>query len=897
MKTAEIKRRFLAHFEALGHTVEPSAPLPFDDPNLLFVNAGMVQFVPYLSGQQTPPYKRATTVQKCIRTLDIEEVGKTSRHGTFFQMNGNFSFGDYFKAGAIEYAWKLLTNSIEDGGLGLDPNRLWATTFANDDPSLPNDDEATELWQRYLPAERIQRRGVIDNFWSMGIPGPCGPCSEIFYDRGPQYGPDGGPIVDEDRFVEIWNLVFMQYEGDRGHKEPGFQVLGELPNKNIDTGMGLERVASILQGVDNLYEIDEVYPVIDRASALSRRTYGWNKDDNVHFRVVADHVRSALMLMGDGVTPGNEGRGYVLRRLLRRAVRSMRLLGVEGPTMPELLPVSMRVMKASYPELEGDFDRISKIAYAEEDAFAQTLSKGTQIFDIAVANAKETGRTRLGGDEAFQLHDTYGFPIDLTLEMAEEHGLQVDEEGFRALMAEQRRRAKADAAAKKGQHADTAVYRAALDRYGETDWVAYDQLRSESRVELLIGETGETPELTEGHVGEVVLNRTPFYAESGGQSADGGTIVWDGGRAEVIDVQRPISGLVAHQIRVLEGSLRPSATVEAAVDEQWRLGACQAHSATHIIHAALRQHLGPTALQRGSYNRPGFLRLDFGWNSSLSDEELHDLEATANDALRQDIPVTASTMPLPQAKEMGALALFGERYPDIVRVVEIDGPWSRELCGGTHVESTAQIGTMVLTSEGSVSAGSRRVEMVTGREGFGYLARERDLVHQLSDMLKTPRENLTGRVQDMLDRLRAAEKELERLNAERLLSAAPELAAQAKDLAGVAYVGHRAADGASAGDVRKLALDVRGRLGNERPAVVALVGSANGKPSCVVAVNDRGRERGLSANDLVKVAAGILGGSGGGKPDVAQGGGADPARAESALSAVEESVARLATGS
>ncbi|UYM04824.1 alanine--tRNA ligase [Solicola gregarius] len=894
MKTAEIKRRFLEHFEKLGHTVVPSAPLPFDDPNLLFINAGMVQFVPYLSGQQTPPWERAVSVQKCIRTLDIEEVGKTSRHVTFFQMNGNFSFGDYFKAGAIEYAWSLLTGPIEDGGLGLDPNRLWATTFENDDPNLPNDDEATELWRRYLPAERIQRRGIDDNFWSMSIAGPCGPCSEIFYDRGPQYGVDGGPIVDEDRFVEIWNLVFMQFDGDRGHKEPGFQVLGELPNKNIDTGMGLERVASILQGVDNLYEIDEVFPVIERAAELSRRTYGWHHEDNVRFRIVADHVRSALMLMGDGVTPGNEGRGYVLRRLIRRAVRSMRLLGVDGPTMPELLPVSMNSMKGAYPELEADFARISKIAYAEEDAFAQTLVKGTEILDIAVSNAKQAGHTRLGGDEAFQLHDTYGFPIDLTLEMASEQGLSVDEDGFRTLMAEQRRRAKADAAAKKGQHADTTVYRGALERFGETEWLAYDQLRTESQVQLLIGDSGEVPEVGEGQVAEVVLSRTPFYAESGGQSADGGTITWDGGRAEVIDVQRPITGLVAHQVRVLEGALRSSSTIEATVDEQWRLGACQAHSATHIIHAALRQHLGPTALQRGSYNRPGFLRLDFGWNSSLNEEELHLLEATSNDALRQDLPVTASTMPLAAAKEMGALALFGERYPDLVRVVEIDGPWSRELCGGTHVESTSQIGTMVLTSEGSVSAGSRRVEMVTGREGFGYLARERDLVHQLSEMLKTPRDDLPGRVQDIVERLRAAEKELERLKVGRLLSSAPELAAAAKDVAGVAYVGHRAPDGASAGDVRKLVLDVRGRLGSERPAVVAVVGSANGKPSCVVAVNDRARELGFSANDLVKVAAGVLGGSGGGKDDIAQGGGVDASNADAALTALEQGVVQRA---
>ncbi|HWV26409.1 MAG TPA: alanine--tRNA ligase, partial [Aeromicrobium sp.] len=448
MKTAEIRQRFLTHFEKAGHTVVPSAPLLFDDPNLLFVNAGMVPFKPYFLGQETPPWKTATSVQKCVRTLDIEEVGKTTRHGTFFQMNGNFSFGDYFKAGAIEHAWTLVTGSVESGGLGFDPETVWVTV-------LESDEEARGLWREIagLPDERIQSRGLLDNYWHMGVAGPGGPCSEIYIDRGPEYGPDGGPVVDEDRFLEIWNLVFMQEEISDVVSKEQFKVVQPLPHPNIDTGMGLERVAYLLQGKQNMYEIDEVFPVIARAAELSGKTYGDDRVDDVRFRVVADHVRSGLMLMGDGVTPGNEARGYVLRRLLRRAVRSMRLLGFDDRALPELLPVSLEQMKASYPELEADFPRIEQIAYTEEDAFRQTLDKGTQIFESAAADVKQAGGSTLTGQQAFTLHDTYGFPIDLTLEMAEEQGLAVDADGFRSLMAEQRARAKADAKAKKGSHA------------------------------------------------------------------------------------------------------------------------------------------------------------------------------------------------------------------------------------------------------------------------------------------------------------------------------------------------------------------------------------------------------------------------------------------------------------
>lgn len=889
MDTAEIRRRFVAHFEANAHTVVPSASLLLDDPNLLFVNAGMVPFKPYFLGQETAPYDRAVSVQKCVRTLDIEEVGKTTRHGTFFQMCGNFSFGDYFKEGAIRFAWSLITGSVEEGGLGFDPELIWVTV-------LPSDDEARGLWKSIagLPDERIQERGLKDNYWSMGVPGPGGPCSEIYVDRGPEHGPDGGPNADEDRFLEIWNLVFMQESLSAVRAKDDFDVEGPLPAKNIDTGMGLERVAYLLQGKQNMYEIDEVFPVIERASELTGKAYGANAEDDVRFRVVADHVRSALMLIGDGVTPGNEARGYVLRRLLRRAVRSMRLLGYEDRSLPELLPVSMSRMKASYPELESDFERISRVAYAEEDAFRKTLQAGTQIFDQAAQQVKASGESRLTGDKAFALHDTYGFPIDLTLEMASEAGLSVDEEGFRSLMTEQRERAKADARAKKGQHADTGVYRGILDAHGPTEWLAYETLETESRPLALLSGGAPARSLAAGEVGELVLDRTPFYAESGGQAADAGTIEFDGGRLEVLDVQRPVRGLVVHQVRVVDGELDASgsAALHARVDPEWRLGARQAHSGTHVVHAALREVLGPTALQSGSYNRPGYLRLDFGWTTGLTPGQVHDIEQVSNHALRADLPVSWQYMTLPEAKDWGAIALFGETYDDTkVRVVEIGGPWSRELCGGTHVDHSSQIGTLVVTGESSVGSGNRRIEALTGVEGFAYLARERDVVHQLTGLLKTQPDDLVGRVSELVERLRAVEKEAEKARVAQLLAAGGQLAAGAQVVGGVHVVAHRA-DGASGGDVRTLAMDVRGRLPQGEPGVVVVIGAADGKVSVVAAVTDAGRERGLSANALVRAVGPLVGGKGGGKDDVAQGGGTDASRIEEAIALVTAEVAR-----
>jgi alanyl-tRNA synthetase len=894
MRSAEIRRRFLAHFEANGHTVVPSAPLPFDDPNLLFINAGMVQFVPYFIGQLEAPWQRATSVQKCIRTQDIEEVGKTTRHGTFFQMNGNFSFGDYFKERAIELAWELSTRSIADGGYGLDPERIWPTVYLDDD-------EAVAIWRDHIgvPSERIVRRGKADNTWDMGIPGPAGTCSELFYDRGPNYGPDGGPAVDEDRFMEYWNLVFMAYERGEatGPKKGDYAILGDLPHKNIDTGMGLERMATLLQGVDNLYEIDETRPILERAADLAGKKYGAHSGhaasdshpDDVRLRVIADHVRTALMLMGDGVTPSNEGRGYVLRRILRRAVRSMRLLGYGDPALPELLPVARDCMAPSYPELATDYDRIAMIGYAEEETFRRTLTAGTAIFDTAVAAVKSTGSQLLPGDQAFRLHDTYGFPVDLTLEMAAEQGLEVDTEAFRRLMTEQRERAKADAKANKSAHGNSPAFRELRER-GETVFTGYSELETHSTVRGIVRDGELARSAQPGQIVELVLDATPFYAESGGQIADEGTITSNGAVLQVLDVQKPVKGLIVHRVEVLDGEVETGAEAHAQVDPEWRRSARQAHSGTHVVHAALREVLGPTALQSGSYNKPGYLRLDFAWGSALSETTRRDLEEVANRALRADLPVSVQYMPLQRARDIGALALFGETYDTEVRVVEIGGAWSRELCGGTHVEHSSQVGALTVVGESSVGAGVRRVEAFVGLEALRYLATERALLNAVSDTLRVPNGDVPGRVAALVERLKTVEKELERTRIAAVLAGAGQLAAQARDVAGVQLVAQSQA-GLAGNDLRTLAADVRNRLDQARPGVVVLISDVEGTAHFVASVNAAGQQAGLSAGDLVRQFAPVLHARGGGKADLAQGAGGDPALIDEALQTVSRTLA------
>ena len=899
METAEIRRRWLAFFESKGHAVVPSSPLVYDDPNLLFVNAGMVPFKPYFLGQETPPWQRATSVQKCLRTGDIEEVGKTSRHGTFFQMTGNFSFGDYFKADAITFAWDLLTTSQDDGGYGLDKDRLWATVYHDDD-------EAADLWLTHseLPAERIVRRGMADNFWSMGVPGPCGPSSEIFYDRGPEYGAEGGPAVDEDRYMEIWNLVFMQNVRGEGHGKEDFPILGDLPAKSIDTGMGLERLATVLQGVDNLYEIDEVYPVLAKAAELTGKRYGANSahdaahshPDDVLLRVVADHIRSSLMLIGDGVTPGNEGRGYVLRRMLRRAVRSMRLLGYDQPCLPHLLPVSMGRMKASYPELESDFSRISQVAYAEEEAFRRTLDSGTTMLDSAVARAKSAGRTTMAGDEAFALHDTYGFPIDLTLEMAAEQGVQVDEDGFRRLMNEQRDRAKADARSKKSTHGDTSAYRAVADSLGrDVVFTGYDETVSEALVSGMLLDGASVGSAHGGQEIELVLDRTPFYAEGGGQLADAGRITLAGGAViEVRDVQSPIKGLVVHRATVVSGEVSTGEQAHAEVDLDRRRAISRAHTATHMVHKAIREALGDTATQAGSENAPGRFRFDFNASGAVPLTVLSDVEAKVNALLLEDLAVHAEVMTQDEARASGAMALFGEKYGDAVRVVSI-GDWARELCGGTHAQRSGQLGLVKLLGEASIGSGVRRVEALVGTDAYDFLAREHAVVGQLTEALKVRSEELPERIASILSKLKDAEREINTMRQQQVLAAASSLTSGARDIFGVSFVGHHAGVGVGADDLRSLVLDVRSRLGNDRPSVVAVASVAKDRPVVIIATNDAARQWGLKAGALVRLAAQALGGGGGGKDDVAQGGGTDSTKIGDALALVEHAVGERVT--
>ncbi|MFF6778035.1 alanine--tRNA ligase [Streptomyces sp. NPDC012637] len=885
MESAEIRRRWLSFFEERGHTVVPSASLIADDPTLLLVPAGMVPFKPYFLGEVKPPFTRASSVQKCVRTPDIEEVGKTTRHGTFFQMCGNFSFGDYFKEGAIKLAWELLTTSVEHGGYGLEPEKLWITVYQDDD-------EAEAIWRDVVgvPAERIQRLGKKDNFWSMGVPGPCGPCSEINYDRGPEFGVEGGPAVNDERYVEIWNLVFMQYERGQGIGKEDFEILGDLPSKNIDTGLGLERLAMILQGVQNMYETDTLKVVIDKATELTGVAYGKAHDSDVSLRVVADHMRTSVMLIGDGVTPGNEGRGYVLRRIMRRAVRNMRLLGATGPVVGELVDTVIRTMGEQYPELETDRKRIETVALAEEAAFLKALKGGTNILDTAVTETKAAGGTVLAGDKAFLLHDTWGFPIDLTLEMAAEQGLTVDEDGFRRLMKEQRERAKADAQAKKTGHADVTSYREIADSAGATEFTGYTNTEGETTVVGLLVNGVPSPAASEGDEVEVVLDRTPFYAEGGGQLADHGRIrLHSGAVIEIRDVQQPVPGVSVHKGSVQVGEVTVGATAYAAIDVRRRRAIARAHSATHLTHQALRDALGPTAAQAGSENSPGRFRFDFGSPNAVPGAVLTDVEQKINEVLSRELDVHAEVMPIDEAKRQGAIAEFGEKYGEKVRVVTI-GDFSKELCGGTHVHNTAQLGLVKLLGESSIGSGVRRIEALVGVDAYNFLAREHTVVAQLQELVKGRPEELPEKISTMLGKLKDAEKEIEKFRAEKVLQAAAGLVDSARDIRGVALVTGQVPDGTGADDLRKLVLDVRGRIPSDRPAVVALFTTANGKPLTVIATNEAARERGLKAGELVRTAAKTLGGGGGGKPDVAQGGGQNPQAVGEAMEAVERQV-------
>ena len=888
MESAEIRARWLRFFESdnrqgLTHTVVPSASLIADDPNLLLVNAGMVPFKPYFLGEVTPPFKRATSVQKCVRTLDIDEVGKTTRHASFFQMCGNFSFGDYFKEGAISLAWELLTRATNDGGFGFSPDKLWITVFLEDD-------EAADIWHKKIgvPKERIQRMGMGDNFWSMGVPGPCGPCSEIYYDRGPEYGAEGGPIADENRYMEVWNLVFMQNERGAGSGKDDFPIVGELPAKSIDTGLGLERMAALLQGVENIYEIDTTMQILKKASELTGVVYGASEKSDVSLRVIADHARTSAMLIGDGVTPGNEGRGYVLRRMMRRTIRNMRLLGSMEPIMSELTVAAIGAMGPQYPELISDSPRILSVSVSEEESFLQTLKSGTTIFDVASAGLKKAKSNVLPGADAFKLHDTYGFPFDLTLEMAREEGLEVDEDGFRRLMKEQKDRAKADSRAKKSGHADVSIYRSVADKNGKSEFIGYTHTTSESTISALVVDGLLVATAQEGDEVEVILDRTPFYSEGGGQLADGGVITLSNGtNIEIDDVQTPVPGVFVHRGRVVQGAVETGQQACAAIDIERRNAISRAHTATHMVHKAFREILGETATQAGSENSPGRFRFDFPSTGAVPTSVINDVESRVNSLLLDDLLVHAEVMTQAQAKEIGAMALFGEKYGDQVRVVSV-GDWARELCGGTHVSRSGQLGVVKLLSESSIGAGVRRIEALVGADAYKFLAREHILLNSLTEIIKGARtEELPERISDLLNRIKEIEKELATVRSNQAFAQIGEIAKSAIEINGVSATLAILSDGISGDDLRKIALELRGKASH---SVVALISVNDGKPVLVAAVSDAARELGIKAGALVKIGSGVLGGGGGGKDDFAQGGGSNPDKAKEALAAISQSI-------
>ena len=888
MESAEIRSRWLNFFESenrqgLTHTVVPSASLIADDPNLLLVNAGMVPFKPYFLGEVTPPYKRATSVQKCVRTLDIDEVGKTTRHASFFQMCGNFSFGDYFKEGAISLAWELLTRPINDGGYGFPEERLWVTVYLDDD-------EAADIWHKKIgiPRERIQRRDMADNFWSMGVPGPCGPCSEIYYDRGPAYGAEGGPVADENRYLEVWNLVFMQNERGAGGGKDSYPILGELPAKSIDTGLGLERTAALLQGVENIYEIDTTMQILTKASSLAGVTYGKSQNSDVSLRVVADHARTSAMLIGDGVTPGNEGRGYVLRRMMRRTIRNMRLLGVNDPIMSELTQAAIGAMGPQYPELISDQKRILSVSISEEESFLQTLKSGTQIFDLASTQLKSQKKSILPGDEVFKLHDTYGFPFDLTLEMAREEGLEVDEDGFKRLMNEQRDRAKADAKAKKSGHTDLSEYKKIADSKGASTFVGYTQIESEATINGILVDGLSVQSATSGSEVEIVLDRTPFYAEGGGQLADGGRITLASGAiVEIDDVQTPVNGLSVHRGRIISGEVTLGSKAQAEIDLERRNAISRAHTATHMVHKAFREILGETATQAGSENSPGRFRFDFPSTGAVPDSVLNEVESRVNTLLLDNLAVTAETMSQDAAKKIGAMALFGEKYGDQVRVVSV-GDWARELCGGTHVSASGQLGVIKLLSESSVGAGVRRVEALVGVDAYKYLAREHLLLNSLTEIIKGARaEELPERISDLLTKIKEIEKELATVRSAQAMSQIGALAEQALTINGLSVIATALSDGIAADDLRKIALDLKSKSSN---SVVILVSVVEGKAVLVAAVSDGAKAAGVKAGALVKIGSTVLGGGGGGKDDFAQGGGTNLGQIPVALSAITDAI-------
>ena len=864
MNSTEIRRRFTDFFVERNHRLVPSSPLIPNDPTLLLANAGMNQFKPYFLGEVEPDFRRATSVQKCTRTSDIENVGDRS-HATFFEMLGNFSFGDYFKEGAIGYAWELVTERF-----GLDPDRLWITVYLDDD-------EAIGLWRQIgVPSERIQRLGKEDNFWSMGVAGPCGPCSEIHYDRGPSFGGDGGPASESDRYLEIWNLVFMQ-----NIRDEDYNIIGELPEKNIDTGMGLERVAMLLQDADSMYETDLLAPVIEEAQAVSGAVYGRDERVDRSLRIVTEHGRTASFLIADGVLPSNEGRGYILRRLLRRSVRHLRLLGVEDPSLARVCNRVVANLGEAWPELVAQRSLIEQVVASEEDSFSRTLRQGSTLLEGAIRRTRDQGQAMLPGDTAFQLHDTYGFPYELTLEAAAEAGLDVDADRFQQLMDDQRRRAKE---ARRELDADLRrleSYRDLSGRHGRTAFVGYETITAEGRILGLLADGEELAAAAEGDQVELILDRTPFYAEGGGQVGDTGLVrTGDGAVLQVTDTRPGLEGFHVHSARVVSGQPKAGDLVHAEVDADRREAVARSHTATHTLHWALRDMLGEHARQQGSLVDAGRLRFDFAHFQQVPAERLAEIEAAVNRQLLADPDVTVWHGSLADAEAAGAISLFGERYGSVVRVVEV-GDFSRELCGGTHVGHGSQVGPVHVLGEASIGANLRRIEALTGLEALHYVDRERQLLAEVAALLKTRPEDAPEQLRRRLEALASAQRELERLRVAGLERLAGELAGRVGREAGGWLVVERVPE-AGGDDLRRIASAVRDRVG-AGPGVVVLGSEAQGKAAMVALLTTDLAGDGAAARDVLVTAAKAVGGGAGGKGDLASAGGRDPGRLDEAL--------------
>ena len=868
----ELREMFLSFFESKGHLRLPSFSLiPQNDASLLLINSGMAPMKPWFTGEQEPPRRRVTTCQKCIRTGDIENIGKTARHGTYFEMLGNFSFGDYFKREAITWCWEFLTSPE---WVGLDPNRLYPSIYQDDD-------EAFEIWNKEIgiPAERIFRFGKADNFWEHGS-GPCGPCSEVYYDRGEEYGcgkPGCTVGCDCDRYMEVWNNVFSQFNNDgEGHYT-------ELIQKNIDTGMGLERLACVCQNVGSLFDTDTVMNITNKVSEITGAHYGQSESRDVSLRIITDHIRSATMMICDGVLPSNEGRGYVLRRLLRRAARHGKLLGVNDPFLYRVCDTVIEVNATAYPDLVEKQSYITKVIRVEEENFAKTIDSGLKIFSDMLAQHKAKGETVFSGEDAFKLYDTYGFPIDLTSEMAQDEGLTVDEAGFRAFMEEQKVRAR------KAREALGDLGWAGIEfgkELPETEFVGYDHNTiDDAKVLAMVVENVQAEEMMSGVEGIVVLDRTPFYAEMGGQVGDHGTITLGEAVFTVHDVQKNKGGKYMHYGKLTGGVLKVGDTVTAAIDVERRQAIRRAHSATHLLDAALKKVLGDHVHQAGSLVEPDRIRFDFTHFEGITAEELAQVDKLVNDAILNGYPVITEVLPIEEAKQKGAVAMFGEKYGDVVRVVEM-GDFSMEFCGGTHLDNTAKVGTFRIKSEGSVASGVRRIEATVGKLTLESMNHNQQLIFQAAQILKTNPADLAAKLEQQVADLKAARQAIEQYKSKEAAGEADRILFGAHDVGPLKVITATVPD-ADGNRLRQMGDAIKDKAAN----VVAVLAAVNGgKITFVAACGKEAVGLGIKAGDIIKQVSAIAGGSGGGKPDSAMGGGKDPLMVDNALAMVDNVV-------